>query len=192
MKKILLVVTVISGLLMGGYFLLPQEKLNNLSQYLPAPFPTLLGISGAVNDSQSSSVATNSTSKNISQPVSRPTFEPIPKPVKVAVTSVIKSPDSQSRESVTSATKEDEKTVGKNNKTVKKVPPQKLIETKILINDSPEVTKIKKRLVKVQNRIKNFDDKNTSLKERFDKIIKENRALALEMKKINDQIKQAQ
>jgi hypothetical protein len=188
MNKILLVVIVILGLLMGGYFLLPQEKLNELSQYLPAPLSTLLGIgtTEAISDQEKNEVANGSQSGAISI---NNNLESTPEVISDAIqVVVIKLPSAQK---LTSVTQKDQKIAVKTKATTGLVS-QKVIEAKSLADNSPEVLKIKKRLVKVQNRINEFDETNTTLKARFDKIVQKNRALAQELKKINDQIKDAQ
>ena len=178
MKKMILILILGLSILAGGYFFLPSEQIKEFTQYIPKPISELFGINQKDNpivDSMPSNAIEVSRTPSIVSP------EPEESPKEL-------SNKPELPEEIVRVEPVEEKHVdyAVNDIVVEE------INNEILENDSPEVIKIKKRLEKVKSLIDGFDDTNTALKTRFDKIIKENKALALELKKINDQIKLAQ
>ena len=187
MNKILLVLILMLTVIGGGYFLLPQEKVNQFVKHLPLPFSELLSKddSSVVKDEQ---IPTNPT-----KPVSLEIKKPIVETVIIKQEAVFKAETGTKTEknTVEKAEVENPKVENSGENKANDDSSQALELAKISAGDTAEVIKVKKKIQKVLARLNQSDGTSDALKVRFDKIIQENRNITLELKRINDQIKEA-
>ena len=189
MNKILLVLMLLITVIGGGYFLLPQEKVNQFVKYLPLPFSELLSKDdiSVVREEQTPVTPTKMASPEVLNPINK----------KAAIEQEVffKTEDQTELETKVETkvaknkidTPEVEKSV--ENKNIDTIS-QQLELARIFEGDSAEVIKVKKKIQKVLERMNEFDGTSGALKARFDKIIQENRNVTLKLKKINDQIEE--
>lgn len=192
MNKVLLAVATVLGLGAGGYYLLPQDQINQYAKFLPEPVASFLTteVVGsdeiAENDAVDDVIADAPPVQDLSQLQATENNPIVEENAFVAENPVQQEVDSVSNVVEEIATQE--------------IVEQEVVETAPTPVDSaskaevasknmtPEVSKLQKELDAVQKSISSLDSENVVLEERFQKILRKNRDLALELKKINEQI----
>jgi len=199
MKNILLVSFVaISGIVGGAYFFLTPDKINSFVGYLPEPIAGLITTDTSENNQNSDTAKTIEQSQNQEHVVENmPAFktQEVEVEVKENKTAGIVQ-EEISMEKTTADTSEVMPEVSNDNQlTTESIASQASTETtqktKITTKEKPsvEVLELESQIQDIEKSIGQLDGENTVLKERFQTILKENRALALKLRKIDKQIK---
>ena len=209
MNKILLSIVAILGLGAGAYYLLPQDQINQYAKYLPEPVSSLL-VKEVVDTSvdvvseespdavsEEPSVASNRLENATnSQQDGFVDQTPMGQSSSVAgdnTENQQQNENPQAEEQMAQAAAPEPKQEVINQpveaqataKQVKANSPSTVAKTQKM---TPEMEKLQKEIDKVQKSISKLDGENSALETRFQKILKKNRDLAIELKKIDQQL----
>jgi len=198
MNKILLSIAAVLGLGAGAYYFLPQNQINQYAQYLPESISSFL-IKEEVDASQEVVTATEEDvqlkdqekfNKEIPQNAIQEGVQ-VHNDVVQTVESAQEDQQQIRDEKIPAVEQTKQKDSQLTQQTVEKSAPQHqapLPQVSKTQNSSPEMKKIQKEIEKVQKTISKLDNENEGLQNRFQKILKKNRDLAIKLKQIDEKL----